>query len=96
MCALSKKAQFHVMKWLRIGLTIVDAVSRVVDRIGPVSFEPMEKHPPPQHRSPTTADPRAEYTAEGKDYESDEEHEEKFMEPMEGGAERAPDSPDES
>jgi hypothetical protein len=83
------------MKWLRIGLTVFDAVSRVVDRIGPVSFEPMEKHPPPRHRTaPTTADPKAEYSAEGGDYESDEEHEEKIKEPMAGddGSAPAPDS----
>lgn len=54
------------MKWLRVGLTLFDAVSRVVDRIGPVSFEPMEKHPDPRRA------PRA-HRAGGDEYLRDEE-----------------------
>jgi hypothetical protein len=54
------------MKWLRIGLTVFEAVSRVVDRISPVSFEPMEKHPPPRHAPQPEA-------GEGEEYLRDEE-----------------------
>lgn len=52
------------MKWLRVGLTVFDAVSRVVDRIGPVSFEPMEKHPPPPHARQAEAPEGDEYLRE--------------------------------
>ena len=37
------------MKWLKAGILIYEAIARTVDRIGPVSFEPMEKHPPPRY-----------------------------------------------
>jgi hypothetical protein len=65
--AFSQLNPFPVMKWLRIGLTVFDAVSRVVDRIGPVSFEPMEKHPEPRRA------PRAEAAGPGNKYLRDEE-----------------------
>lgn len=37
------------MQWLKAGILIYEAIARTVDRIGPVSFEPMEKHPPPRY-----------------------------------------------
>lgn len=42
------------MKWLQVGLTIFDTIARSVDSIGPVSFEPIEKHPNPRTRPNTT------------------------------------------
>lgn len=33
------------MNWLQAALAIIETVSRTVDRIGPVSFEPIDKHP---------------------------------------------------
>jgi hypothetical protein len=56
------------MKWLRVGLTIFDAIARSVDSIGPVSFEPIEKHPEPRPPAGTT-DPKADYstTADGEE-----------------------------
>lgn len=47
------------MKWLPAALAIFETVSRTVDRIGPVSFEPMEKHP---ERAPSSRAPEAQRT----------------------------------
>jgi hypothetical protein len=53
------------MRWLRAGLLIFETVSRVVRRVGPVEFEPMEKHPRRgmPDTPPVTADPAAPYHA---------------------------------
>ena len=40
------------MRWLPAVLAIIETLSRVVDRIGPVQFEPMEKHPPSAQDAP--------------------------------------------
>jgi len=37
------------MKWLKAGILIYETIARTVDRIGPVSFEPIEKHPDPHY-----------------------------------------------
>ena len=52
-----------IMRWLQVGLLILESISRVVQRIGPIEFESMEKHP--TARPPMTADPAAEYNACG-------------------------------
>ena len=44
------------MRWLPAVLAIIETLSRVVDRIGPVQFEPMEKHPPPVQDVPPGQD----------------------------------------
>lgn len=56
------------MRWLPAVLAIIETVSRVVDRIGPIQFEPMEKHPVSAAggRTPSmTVDPPADYDPSG-------------------------------
>jgi len=64
------------MRWLPAVLAIIETLSRVVDRIGPVQFEPMEKHPPSAQDAPPgraaddhtpamTVDPPADYDTTG-------------------------------
>lgn len=65
------------MRWLPSVLALIETVSRVVERIGPVRFEPMEKHPDrprdevrprraaDDHTPSMTVDPPADYDTSG-------------------------------